>query len=241
MRIRTVAAIALLALPATLSAQRLPRGVFGRGVGRAEPPPMALAIARQMSYRRMHFSIESYPVVNFVEAPPSATGVAHWTSYGGGTRADYRLNRFVSATFDVTSTILGGPAETQTAELGTRLHRERTESRAYPFLDFRVGYLQSYNNFFPAIDGIAIPGSRPGGSGFRYSRGFGAITGGGMEYALTRRFSVTSGAFFMRSNVMGYGYSGAMPARNRYMMNMYRITMGIRFNPVRMVTASSPM
>src|SRR4051812_46933558 len=64
MRIRGLVAIALLLLPAGLSAQRngrLPR-IFGRGPAQPAPlPPQAVPIARELSYRRSHMSFESYP------------------------------------------------------------------------------------------------------------------------------------------------------------------------------------
>jgi hypothetical protein len=241
MRIRAVVSIALVALPTMLQAQRLPVLIGRRHPGRAEPPPTAPAIARQLSYRRMRISVESYPVTNFVSAPAYVSGVSRWTSYGLGAHVDYRFTRFVAATMDATSTMIGGPGNAQTLELGTRLHRERTESRAYPFFDARVGYLQDYYNFFPSINGIAI-GSPQRPAGFEYSRGFGASTGVGTELALTRRFSFTPALSFLRGQMNGYGYysyNGTTPGGpSKYMMNTWRLTLALRYNPVRMISAS---
>lgn len=241
MRIRAVVSMMLLAVPVALDAQQcIPIRMMRRcRIAEADPPPMAPAIARQLAYRRMHLSVESYPLLSFMEAPAYVNGVSNWTTFGNGLRMDYRLNRFASATLDLTSTILGGPAQSQTVELGMRFHRERTESRAYPYLDVRAGYLETYRNLFPSINGIAIPGSRRDVSGYQYSRGPGAIVGAGTEYALTRRFSLTVGGSFVRSKVNAYGYIGPTPrGRADYMMSMYRFTAGLVFNPVRMITAS---
>ena len=141
MRTRAIVAIVLLLVPAALSAQRLPR--IGRRPGPTRPqplPPQPPEIARELAYKRLRVSFESYPLISYVSVPSYVTGdgTSHWTAFGTGTRVDYRFTRFVSATLDLTSSFAGGPAIMNSAELGTRIHRERTESKAYPFLDVRV-------------------------------------------------------------------------------------------------------
>src|SRR5690242_6735610 len=104
MRIRTIALVALLVLPAALSAQRMPRS-RPRPARPAELPPQPAVIANQLAYQRSHLTVEAYPSVShFVSPGFIGNGIAsNWTSLGTGTRLDYRINRFVSATGDLTS------------------------------------------------------------------------------------------------------------------------------------------
>ena len=240
MRIRAVVAIVLLLLPAALSAQRIPRSVTGRrGPTRPAPlPPQPGPIARELAYKRSHLSVESYPMFSYVQSPGfGGDGRSSWSSsFGAGTRADYRLTRNVSATLDMTSSFLGSPELTQTAELGTRLRPERNERRVYPFLDVRLGYIAAFNRGLGAVidDGFGAPPS-PGTIGARYSRGFGAVAGVGMEYALTRSFSLTTAGSVLRSRMTAAGFQGPEPVNPRYSMTSFRYTLGLRYNPVRLV------
>ena len=137
MRMRALVAIVILLVPAALSAQRIPLPI-GRRPVRGEPlPPTAGPIAKEEAYRRWRLSVESYPMVSWFQT--SAFG--SWASLGGGTRADYLLNRHMSATLDLTSSMIGSPSAVNTAELGTRLHPEWAEHRLYPYADLRVAYI----------------------------------------------------------------------------------------------------
>ena len=123
MRIRAIAAIVVLLVPAALSAQRIPLPI-GRRPPRGEPlPPTAGPIAKEQAYRRWRLSVESYPMVSYYQT--SAFG--SWTELGMGTRADYLINRHMSATLDMTSSLIGSPSVVNTAEVGTRLHPEWAE------------------------------------------------------------------------------------------------------------------
>src|SRR5204863_307481 len=120
--------------------QRLPP-IIDRRPG-TDLPPQPPAISNDLGYRRWHLSFETYPIVSYVQAP-GFTGVRtapSWSTLGIGTRADYLVNRNVSATLDLTSSFIGGPVMVNTAELGTRLHPEWAEHKLYPYLDLRVGY-----------------------------------------------------------------------------------------------------
>jgi hypothetical protein len=233
MRTRAVVAIVLLLLPVALSAQRIPIRGGARRPRPAPLPPQPGVIARDLAYKRMRISFESYPMISYIDAPGFVGGRSNWRSLGTGTRADYRLSRFVSATMDVTSSFVGGPAITNTAELGTRLHRERTERRAYPFVDLRVGYMHAYDSPYQSINDAYI--GAQSGSGFGYSSGFGVVGGVGTEYALTRRFSLTAGASVMRNGMTAYNSSGIGPNRVSYTLTAYRVVLGLRFNPVRLI------
>jgi hypothetical protein len=238
MRTRAVVAFVLLLLPAALSAQRIPLPVIGRrGPGQPEPlPPQPTPIARELAYKRWRLSVESYPLISYVQSP-GMTGVgalASWTTFGTGTRADYLLTRNISATLDLTSSFVGGPAIVNTAELGTRLHPEWAEHRLYPFVDLRVGYFSAYNKSLGNTGAFYADPIADGGYAFRYSRGFGAIGGVGAEYALTRTWSLTTGASVVRSQLMSQGLND--PQANRsFGMTTYRYTLGARYNPVRVV------
>lgn len=235
MRIRAVVAIVSLVLPAAMSAQTLPSPRVGRrGPARPAPlPPQAAPIARELAYRRLPLSVESYPLVSYVHSP-GFTGdglVAGWTTLGAGTRADYRVTRHFSATLDVTSSFLGGPALMQTVELGTRFRPERSERRVYPFVDVRAGYISAYNRYLGPIGGFDDFAPQ-GAYGTRYNSGFGGVAGAGMEYTLTRSFSLTTAASVMRNRMTTH----SLREGNRsYGMTSYRYTLGLRYNPVRVI------
>jgi hypothetical protein len=240
MRVRAVVAIGLLLLPAGLSAQRIraPR-IGGRGPAQPAPlPPQPAAIARELAYKRLRLSVETYPLISYVQAPGFGDGVVtSWTSFGAGTRADYRLTRYASATLDITSSFLGGPAVTETAELGARFHRQRSESRAYPFVDIRAGYMHAYDSYVTPLDNVyGYPTTQAVGYGARYSHGVGGVGGAGLEYALTRRFSLTTAGSVMRNHMTAYDFRGARPMNRGYWLTSYRYTLGIRYNPVRLIT-----
>lgn len=229
MRIRAVIVIAALLLPGGLSAQSIPPlGTGKRGPARPAPlPRQPEPIARNLAYKRLRLSVEGYPLVSYVRSPAlAADGPASgWTSLGMGTRADYRLSRHVSATLDLTSTFGGGPADVHTAEIGTRLSSERSGRTLYRFVDLRVGYVSSSRSEFGAI----------GDGGIGYSDGFGALAGVGVEYALTRTLSLTTAASLMRNRMTTQDFLGAQPSESSYGMTLCRFTVGIRYNPVRVI------
>jgi hypothetical protein len=232
-RVGTALALVMLLLPDDLGAQRIPLpGTRRPGPARPAPlPPQPEPIARNLAYKRLRISVESYPLISYVRAPGFADGpFTNWTSLGAGTRADYRLARNVSLTFDVTSSFAGGPANVHTAELGTRLGRERYDRRLYPFLDLRVGYAGAYSNF-DAFGGFATGEPR----GFQSSEGFGGVAGVGAEYTLTRTLSLTTAASVMRTRMTTRTLFGAGQGENSFSMTFYRYTIGLRWNPVRVI------
>jgi hypothetical protein len=243
MRIRIVVAIAsLLLLPADLLAQRLPMPIGRRGPASPQPlPPTPEPIARELAYRRLPISIESYPLLSFFQSSGfSSDGrTATWSVLGAGTRAEYRVTRFLAATLDLTSSLLGGPATVQTAELGTRLRPERSERRLDPYVDARVGYVSAFHGGLGSFadDTFGYPTPR-GAYGAKYSRGFGVMAGAGVEYALTRTFYLTTGGTLMRSNMTAHDFTGAQAVDPSFGMNAFRYTIGVRYNPVRIVSTS---
>ena len=236
MRLRAIVAIVLLLVPVELSAQRIPR-LRGRGPARPTTlPPQAPEIAREMSYKRLRVSFESYPLLSYYDASGLTNGtVSSWSSLGTGARADYRLKPHLSVTFDVTSSFYGGPAVTETAELGLRFGSERGDKRLYPFADARIGYLYAHNTYFRPLDITLDGASQPVGFGGRYSNGFGAIGGGGFEYALTRRFSLITGISLLRARMTAHGFHDPDEPETKYWLTSQRYTIGLRFNPVRVI------
>jgi opacity protein-like surface antigen len=245
MRIRPVAAAALLLLPSIAEAQaRLPHPTT---TGRRPTVPVPASaqppeIARALAYTRSRYSLETYPLISRISSPgfsatsPSST----WTTFGTGTRLDWRLTQYVSWTFDVTASYLGGSANTETAELGLRLRPEVWEHRVRPFADVRVGYehVGEFNSQ-PLELGMGPASSVSGTS--RYSRGFGALAGAGVEYALTNTFALTSAVSALRSNLVAYRYTGvSVPNRgDNFTMMSYRLAVGLKWNPVYKVRSES--
>jgi hypothetical protein len=234
---RAVVAIGLLLLPATASAQRVPLPRIG-GAHPGQPVPLSPqpgVIARAIAYRRLNLSVESYPLISYVDAPGlTSNGHGAWTSLGAGTRAAYRLTPNVAATMDLTSSLFGSPMTVQTVEIGARLGPERSEQRWYPFVDIRAGYVTAYNSglgsfvddpFYPAPTATYAVGN---------SHGFGGVVGAGMEYALTNSFSLAGGASVLRSHMTSHDFTGTSAVVPSFALTSYRLMLGLKYNPVRM-------
>jgi hypothetical protein len=242
MRTRTLIATVLLLAPMALSAQRIaiPLPIGRRGPAHPEPlPPQPGPVAQQLAYRRSHLSIETYPMVAFTDAPGLA-GLGRggsWASLGAGTHAEYRFAHYLAGTLDLTSTLYGGPAVTQTAEIGTRFQAQRGEGRWYPYLDVRGGYVATHQSYGTFGDPFTDPVTQ-GGYG-RYSTGFGGIAGAGLEYAVTRMFSITSGASLLRGRLSMSDLYNPASNRERFTMTSLRYTIALRFNPVYAIRGQS--
>lgn len=233
MRARTLVVTALLLAPAALSAQRITLPIGRRGPAEPQPlPPQPTPVAMQLAYTRSHLSFETYPMVSFNSAPglagPGRAG--SWASLGMGTHADYRLTRFMSATMDLTSSLFGGPARTQTAEVGTRFNKARGEGRWYPYLDLRVGYVASYLSTGSTGDVFVDPSTQLYFS--NYSHGFGGVAGAGMEYTLNNAFSLVTAASFLRADLTQHSLESSVPGDRNYTLTSLRYTIGLRLNPV---------
>jgi len=198
-----------------------------------------------VQYRRLAISVESYPLVSFVDAAGffSAGVLSHWTSYGVGTRASYRIKSFLSATLDLTSSPFGGLLTTQTAELGARLLPERWDHKAHPFVDLRAGYMFAYQGYSTSANASFVnpPIQQNGVRQSGYSQGFGGVAGVGVEYSLTRTMMLTASSSVMRNHMsmhrISAATSGAGP--DGYQMTSYRVTLGLRYNPVRAMRSSA--
>lgn len=243
MRCRSLIAVALL-VPSISDAQvRAP--IPGTGRRPTEPVPLGpqpAVVARALNYTRSRYSVEAYPLISRVIAPGFTSGSpsSAWTNVGSGTRLDWRLTRYVSWTLDLTSTFLGGPANTQTAELGLRIHEQNWDRRLRPFADVRFGYEHASESYAQS-DGLGIGPASPLAGTSRYSRGFGAVAGVGAEYSLTNTFALTTGLSAMQSNMVAYSANGvSVPTRgDDFRMTTYRLAVGVRYNPVHMLRSSS--
>lgn len=229
MRVLVIFAAIALSLPGVSTAQRLPPRSTPEGLRRPEPAPLPRQpgpIARAEAYKRQRLASETYPMVTYFRAPGLTGGArAAWTSFGTGTHADYLLSRLASATLDVTSSYVGGPATTQTVEIGTRLRPDLSHTRWYPYVDLRAGYMAVWNKLWnwPGLDQTQGPYGH-------YNYGFGGLAGVGMEYSLTHSWSVTSAGAIMHNRMTTSAFEGS----RAYPLTMYRFTLGLRYNPVRL-------
>ena len=237
-----VAIVSFVLLPAGVSAQHIPIPVVGRDPAEPQPlPRVPEPIARELAYKQSRVAVESYPLMSVFQSPGfSSDGrTATWATLGAGTRGEYHFTPTLSATLDLTSSLLGGPAIVQTAELGARMRAAPSERRLYPYADVRAGYVAAYpgnlGSFVSETFGSAA--SRPAGGAY-YSRGFSAVVGAGAEYALTRRFYLTTGASLMRSRMTAHDVTRPQTLDPTFALNAFRYMIGVRYNPVRIISTS---
>ena len=242
MRARALVAFTLLLTPAIADAQRPGIRLRPRGPTQNVPLPdkRPPVVSNALAYKRLRVSIETYPMIAHIVAPGfgDVASPNSWTTMGGGTRADYRFAKYLSGTLDITETMFGGPANTETIELGLRVRGPRTEqSRFLPFFDVRYGYMRAFDTYFRPADVATGNGA---GIGSRYGDGAGGVVGGGLEIGLTRRFSLTTAATMMNANMRSYDPFQFAPSDTRYNMTTYRYIVGLRFNPIRWITDQPP-
>ncbi|HEY2066887.1 MAG TPA: hypothetical protein VGG84_13105 [Gemmatimonadaceae bacterium] len=239
MRTRFVIAIASLLLPAVLSAQRIPLPRILKPYP-TDPDPLPRKpepIARALAYQRLRISIESYPLVSYVQTSGFANRASSsWMTLGAGAHAEYRLTDLAAASMDLTSSLAGGPVFLRTAELGTRIHAQRSERQLDPFVDLRVGYLTSSTGELGAL--VSSPYGVPAVNTpytSQYSHGWGGIVGGGLEYGLTRTFSVTTALLATRYSMTAHDLSSTSTADPSFALTSLRFTLGFTYNPVRTI------
>jgi hypothetical protein len=236
MRTRALFLVAVLALPSVASAQiRIPRAGRRPTPPPAELPPRPGNVARAVAIQRSHWSVDGYAMVSAFQVPSPAGGVTAYTSLGTGTRGSYRVTDHVSATVDMTASMVGSPTITETAELGTRYSPMTWDHSLRPYFDLRAGFIHMYDQFGSLFD----IGGQTLGHGARYSRGFGGVTGTGFEYSLTRSLALTTGVSLMRSRMTSYRIApGSIPNGTQFWLTTFRYTLGFRFNPVRALNLS---
>jgi hypothetical protein len=239
MRIRALAVVALSTLPIALAAQvvrppRTGRTVPPTSAQPAKPDPQIPVVARELAYRRSRWTGEAYSLITTVQTPTVAGGSTRYTTSGSGTRGSYRYTDHWSATVDMTASFLGDPSFTETGEIGTRYSPLTFDHDIRPFFDLRAAYVHSYDTYL-APAGAVLSGS----SGLieigRYTSGFGSVMGAGFEYSLTRSLGLTTELSAMRNRMTAYRQTGVtgLPSGSTYWATPVRLTIGLRFNPVR--------
>ena len=237
MRTRLLVLAALVSTSAALGAQGvgLPRG---RGAGQpplqgTPLPPEIPAVTRALAYHRSRWSAEGYTMVSSITTVDPNGNSARYNGMGTGTRADYRLSDYWSTTADLTALFLGG-STAQTAEVGTRFRPAPYSADVRPFLDLRAAYTNVHESFYlPTASAIPVggPGLEYTNVG-RYARGVGAIFGAGFDYTLTPSLALSTEFSAGRHRMDAYHLSGnvPLPSRDAYWMNVYRATIGLRYN-----------
>ena len=238
MRLRTVVVAVAILLPSVATAQLRVPGIGGRRPGPQMPTgKQPEAIARAQQIVRSRYSVEAYPLINRVEATGLSAGspTARWTSVGTGTRLDWRQTDYLSWTLDMTASYLGGPAISETAEVGTRIRTDGWNDRLRPFADLRVGFEHISQSLSNQDLGFTPVFSQS--SAMRYGRGFGAVAGAGVEYFLTNTLGLTTAVSMMRTSMTGYDFTGmsAPTGETSFRMTTYRLAVGLRYNHVRYV------
>jgi hypothetical protein len=228
MRARSLLVIAVLALPSVVDAQRLPRipRIFDRPPRPAPLPPTAGPVAHERRYVRMPYTVETYPLVSYFNAPGFEGDLQHFITGGLGERLDLRLNRNVSLTLDITQSFIGGPAMTQTAELGVRMRPEsRIEQRWYPYFDVRGGFAHVAERNYRPYDYIDPMGT----ASYQAAGGFGGVAATGIEFAVHPRATLTTGGSIMRANLAPM--TNGSRQLDRSTLTAVRYSIGVRFNP----------
>jgi len=247
MRTRLLVLAALVSIPAALSAQAgvgFPRP--GRGAGQpplqgVPLPPEIPTVARALAVHRSRWSAEGYTMVSSITTVDPSGAAARYNGFGSGTHADYRLSDYWSTTADVTALFLG-QSTAQSAEVGTRFRPLPYGTEIRPFLDLRGSYTNLHETFYlPTASAIPV-----GGPGLdytnvgRYARGVGAVLGAGFDYTLTPSLALSTEFSAGRHRMDAYHLNGNMPlpSREAYWMNVYRATIGLRYNATRSLTLS---
>jgi hypothetical protein len=74
-----------------------------------------------------------------------------------------------------------------------------------------------------------------GAYGSRYSSGWGGVAGAGVEYGVTNTLSLTSELLATHARMSAHD-ALATTAQPSYALTSMRLVLGLRYNPVRMVT-----
>jgi hypothetical protein len=243
MRIRPLVVVALLAVPAGLTAQTRPPVTHvpppppPPNPHPSQPAPQPAAVSRELQYRRSRWSGEAYSLITNGGVPDASGGFTRYTSFGNGLRGDYRYTDHWSATIDMTASYLFSPAMTQTGEFGTRYAPLSLDREIRPFFDARLGFMHMYDTYLtgglsPTFGGGFADNDYTYGA--RYTRGFGAALGAGVEFPLTESLQLTSEASAMRNRMTTYRISGTvgLPDDRNYWMTALRFSIGVKLNPV---------
>ena len=234
MRARALVAIGLVLIPSLADAQQRPRIRLGGQPPRATPSgPQPRVVTEALRFRRLNLAVEGYTQVSRVGIPTFA-GMPNqsFTTGGSGTRIEYRFHRMAAGTLDLTSSFIGGPLFNQSAELGLRVGPSRASADIVPFVDARAGYFYSLPR--QQLGDFANNPPLHFGSVMTYSYGPGLIGGGGIEFAVTQRFSLTTAATVARARLTAHTLSNTTSSglSDRYTMTAIRYVVALRYNGV---------
>ena len=106
----------------------------------------------------------------------------------------------------MTASYLFSPSITESGEIGTRYSPLSLDRELRPFFVGRLGYMHMYDTFLTSVSPSLNGGF--GGSDYddvgRYTQGFGASLGTGVEFPLTRSLLLTSELSAMRNRMTTY-------------------------------------
>ena len=237
MRLRALLSVGLVLLPSIAESQVRPGGRIG-----GQPPrpgalpdgPAARPVSQALKYYRLNVAVEAYPMVSRITVPSFAGIPAEsFTSGGTGTRFEYRFHRMAAGTLDLTSSFLGGPVFNQTAELGFRIGPSRAAHDIVPFVDARGGYFFSIPN--QQFGDFAFNPQVSFSNTMDYSSGPAVIGGGGVEFAATRLFSVTTAVSYAKAHMRAHTLLRNNIVEDRYTMSATRFIISLRYNGVRAI------
>jgi hypothetical protein len=177
--------------------------------------------------------MEGYTLVNAITTVGPTGETARSSAFGTGTRADYRLSDYWSTTVDFTAALLGGTTA-ETAEVGTRFRPTPHSTDIRPYVDLRASYAHVHESFYlPTSSAVPVTGPSLEFTQLgRYARGVGGVVGAGFDYTLTPSLALSTEFSAGRHRMDAYHLTGAapLPGRDAYWMNVYRATIGLRYN-----------
>lgn len=173
-------------------------------------------------------------MITLGEVPADNGALTRYTSFGTGLRGDYRFTDRWSATIDMTASYLFSPSITESGEIGTRYSPLPLDRELRPFFVGRLGYMHMYDTFLTSVSPSLNGGF--GGSDYddvgRYTQGFGASLGTGVEFPLTQSLLLTSELSAMRNRMTTYRIDGSLPDDRSFWMTGFRFAVGVKLNPM---------
>jgi len=125
---------------------------------------------------------------------------------------------------------LGGP-EMETAELGARFRPVPAAAQITPFFDLRAGYTR-LADYYSVPLGVAGVSGQQYVDGQRYSGGFGAIAGAGMDAFIFNSWGVSAEVLAVQSRMTTYAINGGagLPSKTGFNMTSFRFALGLKYN-----------
>jgi hypothetical protein len=252
MRVRLLALAVVLALPGLSAAQRIPVRPPTIPIPK-QPPKEPPAVAREMNFRRMRWSSETFQLSSLTYMPAPSGAMTRYMTMGAGTHYEYRLGMADRRAFtvDMAGGASGNDPDNPLLMLGTELGG-RFYSRPHPdgaryYTDARLSYSGTLNAELSGTSTNWNAGSSGAGRG-QHARGFGVVAGVGAEVPFTVRFSFYGGLSLARSRMTIFGYDDV--DRNSNLLDLLtpgeakghlwatslRMQVGFRYNPVRYLT-----